>query len=74
MDVRQAIVERRAYRSLVPVEITEELIDDLAGSAQLFCSCFNNQPWRYVFVYDKNMLSKCMMCSPKVMSGHVPRQ
>jgi nitroreductase len=56
MDVKQAIEERRAYRSLVPVEITDELINDLAGSAQLFCSCFNNQPWRYVFVYDKDVL------------------
>jgi nitroreductase len=58
MDVKEAIKKRRAYRSLMPVEITEQLIDDLAESAQLFCSCFNNQPWRYVFVYDKDMLQK----------------
>lgn len=58
MDVREAIDKRRAYRSLAPVEITEEIIDDLAGCAQLFCSCFNNQPWRYVFVYEKTMLEK----------------
>ena len=58
MDVREAIEERRAYRSLVPLEITEQLIDDLAQSARLFCSCFNNQPWRYVFVYDQNVLQK----------------
>lgn len=58
MDVKEAIKERRAYRSLVPIEITEELIDDLAQSARLFCSCFNNQPWRYVFVYEKGMLQK----------------
>ena len=56
MDVKEAINKRRAYRSFVPVQITEELIDDLGQSAQLFCSCFNNQPWRYVFVYDKEML------------------
>jgi len=58
MDVKQAIIKRRAYRSFVPVQITEELIKDLAQSAQLFCSCFNNQPWRYVFVYDPEMLKK----------------
>jgi len=58
MEVKEAINRRRAYRSLIPVEITEKLIDDLAESAQLFCSCFNNQPWRYVFVYEKNMLRK----------------
>ena len=58
MDVKEAINKRRAYRSLAPVEITDELIRDLAESAQLFCSCFNNQPWRYVFVYDPEMLKK----------------
>lgn len=58
MDVKEAIAKRRAYRSLESVEITEELVRDLAQSAQLFCSCFNNQPWRYVFVYDLEMLKK----------------
>ncbi len=56
MDVQQAINERRAYRSLEPVEITEDLIKDLAGSIQLTPSCFNNQPWRFVFVYDTDVL------------------
>lgn len=58
MDVREAIESRRAYRSLEPVEITDELIDDLAKSSQLAPSCFNNQPWRFVFVYDREMLEK----------------
>jgi nitroreductase len=58
MDVQQAIKERRAYRSLEPIKISEQLIDDLAQSARLFCSCFNNQPWRYVFVYDTDVLQK----------------
>ncbi len=56
MDVKQAINERRAYRSLEPVEITEDLIKDLAESIQLAPSCFNNQPWRFVFVYDTKVL------------------
>ena len=58
MDVRQAILERRAYRSLIPVEITDDLIEDLARSAQLAPSCFNNQPWRFVFVRSPKMLAK----------------
>jgi len=58
MDVKEAILKRRAYRSLEPVEITEELIRDLAGCTQLSASCFNNQPWRFVFVYDPEMLQK----------------
>ncbi len=58
MDVFDAIRERRAYRSLEPVVITEGMINELAVSAQLFCSCFNNQPWRYVFIYDPGILKE----------------
>lgn len=56
MDIIQAIRERRAYRSLDPVKTTKELIRDLARSAQLAPSCFNNQPWRFVFVYEPKTL------------------
>jgi nitroreductase len=58
MEVKEAIKARRAYRSLAPVEITEGLIRDLAECARLSASCFNNQPWRYVFVYDAEMLKR----------------
>ena len=58
MDVTTAIATRRAYRSLMPVEITEELINDLAKHAQLSATCFNNQPARFVFVYDQEILEK----------------
>jgi len=57
MDITQAIRERRAYRSLEPVKITRELIKDLARSVQLAPSCFNNQPWRFVFVYETKTLN-----------------
>jgi len=56
--VHDIIQKRRAYRSLAPAEITRELIEDLAESARLAPSCFNNQPWRYVFVHDDSMLEK----------------
>jgi nitroreductase len=52
MDVREAIMTRRAYRSFVPVSITADLVEDLAGCAALAPSCNNFQPWRFVFVYD----------------------
>ncbi|MCW4013176.1 MAG: nitroreductase family protein [Candidatus Bathyarchaeota archaeon] len=58
MNVSEAIHARRAYRSLMPVEITRELVEDLASHAQLSASCFNNQPWRYVFVYDREKLEE----------------
>jgi nitroreductase len=56
MDLKDAIEKRRAYRSLEPVEITEDLVEDLARCAQLAPSCFNNQPARFVFVYDPDVL------------------
>ncbi|MCU0606741.1 MAG: nitroreductase family protein [Candidatus Edwardsbacteria bacterium] len=56
MDVRTAIHLRRAYRSLEPVEIGTALIRDLAECASLAPSCFNKQPWRFVFVADRDRL------------------
>lgn len=58
MDVTQAIKERRAFRSLDPVEISEDLIKDLALHAQLAPSCNNSQPWRFVFVRDPAKLQE----------------
>ncbi len=56
MNVKDAINTRRAYRSLESINISDELIKELAISAQLAPSCFNNQPWRFVFVYTPEML------------------
>ena len=58
MEVMDAIEARRAYRSLDPVSITENLIRDLARSAGLAPSCFNYQPWRFVFVKDPGVLKE----------------
>ncbi len=58
MSVKETIEKRRAHRSFDPVEITEELIEDLAGMARITPSCGNKQPWRFVFVYDKKELNK----------------
>jgi nitroreductase len=58
VDVIQAIHTRRAYRSLAPVVITEDLVRDLARCAQLAPTCNNNQPARFVFVWEPAMLEK----------------
>jgi nitroreductase len=58
MNVKEAIEKRRAYRSLVPFKITEEIIKDLASVAQITPSCANNQPWRFIFVYDSQKLEE----------------
>jgi nitroreductase len=58
MNVIDAINTRRAYRSLAPTPITEELVRDLARCAQLAPTCFNNQPARFVFVWEPVVLEK----------------
>jgi len=58
MNVKETIEKRRAYRSLDPVEITRDLIEDLANMAKLTMSCGNKQPWQFVFVYDKEVLKE----------------
>lgn len=56
MDVLQAIKNRRSFRSLKPAAMSLEIIEDLARCAQLAPSCFNNQPWNFVFVRDPQRL------------------
>jgi nitroreductase len=58
MNVKEAILSRRAYRSLEEVNIIEALVKDLAESASPAPSCFNNQPWRYVFAQNHEMLKQ----------------
>ena len=58
MDVHQAIEVRRAYRSLEAVDVTAELITELAQAARLAPSCMNNQPWRFVFVHGAEQLER----------------
>lgn len=58
MDVKEAIKTRRSYRSLEAAEINADLIRDLADCAGLAPSCYNKQPWRFVFVHQKKMLEK----------------
>lgn len=58
MNVQEAIAKRRAYRALDPVEIPDETVRELAGAAQLMPSCFNNQPWRFVFARSPEALER----------------
>ncbi|MBU1077071.1 MAG: nitroreductase family protein [Spirochaetes bacterium] len=58
MELNEIINKRRAFRSLSPVKINEDLVRDLASRAGLSASCFNNQPWKFVFVYEEGQLKK----------------
>jgi len=56
MDIDTIIQKRRAYRALSPVTITDEMVSALAESARLAPSCFNKQPWRFVFIRSADQL------------------
>lgn len=58
VDFDKAVQKRRAYRSLEKVEITDEEVKELAETAQLAPSCFNNQPWNFIFVRGENRLEE----------------
>jgi nitroreductase len=58
MEVKEAIEKRRAYRALEPVDITDAMVRELAWAASMAPSCFNNQPWRLLFVRTPEMLEK----------------
>jgi nitroreductase len=58
MELMETIEKRHAYRSLGPARIDESLVRDLATAASLSASCFNKQPWRFVFAFDKDVLGR----------------
>lgn len=64
MNVKDAIEKRRAYRVLEPVIITDETISLLGKAAQFAPSCFNNQPWRFIFIRDKKKLEDLFPALP----------
>ncbi|MHA1976455.1 MAG: nitroreductase family protein [Candidatus Hodarchaeales archaeon] len=50
------IRSRRAFRALQPAEISRVEIKKIAELVSLSPSCMNNQPWRYIFVQDPDIL------------------
>lgn len=57
MEVHEAIILRRARRVLDPSRpISDEVIDALVEAMRLSPSCFNNQPYRPIFVHGKEAL------------------
>ena len=58
MELKEVIEKRAAYRALEPVEISDEFIKEVAYQASRAPSCANKQPWRFVFVKDKEVLTQ----------------
>lgn len=65
MELMDVIRARRAYRSLGPSALGEEQARELAAAASLAPSCFNKQPWRFVFAYEKDVLEKLLRAMSK---------
>ncbi len=65
MNVEDAIEKRRAYRSIEGFDISDDVIKDLARHASLAPSCYNNQPWRFVFVKTKEKLREVFDALPE---------
>lgn len=58
MELDDLVRERRAYRSFKDTQITDIQIEEMVDTLKMAPSCFNNQPWRFVFVRDDEKLEE----------------
>lgn len=58
LEVRVAIENRRSYRAMEPTGITDAMVKEIAWAGSMAPSCFNKQPWRFIFVREPGMLGK----------------
>ena len=56
MNLTELASKRRAYRKLKPIEVTPKIIKELLEILKFAPSCDNKQPWRFVFIYEKDKL------------------
>ncbi|MBN1153793.1 nitroreductase family protein [candidate division KSB1 bacterium] len=57
-DLISLLKARKASRAFSSQPLNEEIISRLMNAIQLSASCFNNQPWRYIFLTDNDLLEK----------------
>jgi nitroreductase len=57
MELKDAIDARRALRSFDPAPVPTALVREVMERVRLAPSCFNNQPWRFVFVSSPGPLA-----------------
>jgi len=50
--------KRQSYRAIDKIEITDNIINELAIAASKAPSCYNKQPWNFVFVRNEDQLIK----------------
>jgi nitroreductase len=57
MNFTELASKRRAYRKLKLFDVDTSIIQELFKITDLAPSCENNQPWRFIFVYNKDQLT-----------------
>lgn len=65
MNFSELVSKRRAYRKLEPFELDNNILQELLKITNLAPSCENNQPWRFVFVYNEEQLESMKGVFPK---------
>lgn len=58
MNVLQTILSRRSIRKYTGQEVSEGQLNDLLKAAMSAPSAGNQQPWHYIVIKDKNLLSQ----------------
>jgi nitroreductase len=77
--------ERHASRAVDTRPLSEEQMADLAEAIRLTPSCFNNQPWRYLFLISAGALDRGRQAltggnrawatrAPLLVLGYAPRE
>lgn len=57
-DVLRLLNARHASRAIAATRIPEAAVDELIEAARLAPSCFNRQPWRFIFMTGEEALAK----------------
>ena len=58
MELNDLIKKRRSYRALKGVDIDKKTIYEFAEAARMAPSCYNYQPWKFIFIHDKSKLAE----------------
>jgi nitroreductase len=54
----KTLKSRHATRAMLNEALPEEFVSEMKEAARLTPSCFNNQPWRYLFLQSREALDK----------------
>ncbi|MDP8222211.1 MAG: nitroreductase family protein [Candidatus Lernaella stagnicola] len=64
-QVIQLLQKRHATRAIDSEKLPDEFVTTLIEAARLTPSCFNNQPWRFLFLLSDQALEKGAACLSK---------